>query len=457
MQIIEDLKNLVGSQHVLVGEDVAARTIALGRDIPSQAFAIVRPGTVEEVSGVLELCYRNEVCVVPHGGRTGMVYGCQTEPDHIALSLERLNQIESIDPVNRTMQVQAGVVLQTAQEKADEADLYFPVDLGARGSAMIGGIISTNAGGLNVLHYGMARQNVLGLEAVLADGTVITSLNSLIKNNSGYDLKHLFIGTEGTLGIVTRAVLRLRPKPVARYTAMLGVMEYSGVTEILRLADQQLNLTSFEVMWDSFYRLSTGHHATGAPPLEDHYPYYVLLESSGPGSDEGKEHFEQVMLSFMDAGIACDGIVAQSEKQRAELWKVRDNTEPLLQPGSVHFDVSLPISVIDRYLVAVMEDINRIYPDATTSPFGHLGDNNLHLVVFGDATDLSAPEKIKGIVYEHLKPYHGAVSAEHGIGLDKKAYLPISRNQQEIELMRLLKRSLDPKNILNPGKIFDLE
>ena len=457
MQILEDLRKLVGPQHVLVGEDVAARTIALGRDIPSQALAIVRPGTVEEVSGVLQLCHHNGISVVPHGGRTGMVYGCQTEPEQIALSLERMNEIESVDPVNRTMQVQAGVVLQTAQEKADEVDLYFPVDLGARGTAMIGGIISTNAGGLNVLHYGMTRENILGLEAVLADGTIVTSLNGLIKNNTGYDMKHLFIGTEGTLGIVTRAVLRLRPKPVSRHTAMLGVMEYSGVTGILKLADQQLNLTSFEVMWDSFYRLSTEHTATGSPPMEEHYPYYVLLESSGAGSKEEKERFEQVMLSFMETGLAGDGIVAQSEKQRLELWKIRDNTEPLLQPGSVHFDVSLPISVIDRYLEAVMKEINRLYPDATIAPFGHLGDNNLHLVVFGDATDQSAPEKIKGIVYEQLSPYHGAVSAEHGIGLDKKAYLPLSRNQQEIGLMKLLKRSLDPKNILNPGKIFDLD
>jgi FAD/FMN-containing dehydrogenase len=456
MIAIDQLVATVGPNHVLTGDDVAARSVAWGRDMSSGAAAIVRPASVEELAALMKQCNESGQAIVPHGGRTGLVYGCVAQPDHIAVSLERLNAIEEIDTANRSMRVQAGVTLQDAQEAAAEAGLYFPVDLGARGSAMIGGNISTNAGGLNVVRYGMMRDNVLGLEAVLADGTVVSSLNSLIKNNSGYDLKHLFVGTEGTLGIVTRAVLRLRPQPLARHTAMLAVNAYGAVTQILNRADQQLNLTSFEVLWDAFFQLSIEHHATGDSPFEQRYPYYVLLEASGSDSEHERERFEQVMMGVMEADLAVDAVIAQSEQQRSDLWKIRENVEPLMTPGSVHFDISLPVGLIDDYLGDVIERVRAGYPDADLYPFGHLGDNNVHLVIARDDADETFGVRAKDAAYECLQRYRGAVSAEHGIGLDKKAYLGMCRSPEELDLMRRLKRSLDPNNILNPGKIFDL-
>ena len=288
--VVEALKESLGEDCVLTGDAVSDRASGIWRSDPIRAKAIVRPRNTEQVSQALAICHAHDQAVVAHGGLTGLVESAIASPDDVALSLERLNQIEEINEVDRTMVVQSGVILQTLQETAEDHGLMFPLDLGGRGSCTIGGNISTNAGGNRVIRYGMTRDMVLGLEAVLADGTVVTSMNQMIKNNAGYDLKQLFIGTEGSLGVVTRAVLRLREKPSDLSTLFVAVDEFSRLPEFLKHMDSALGgcLSAFEVMWNNFYTLVTTEPATNQPPISQEYPYYVLVEAMG-ADDERTE------------------------------------------------------------------------------------------------------------------------------------------------------------------------
>jgi FAD/FMN-containing dehydrogenase len=281
MDIVEELRTLVGAAGVLDATDLATRSAGAYRPDNLQARALVRPASTEEVSRVLRWCHERGIAVVTQGGLTGLVRGADAAPDEIILSLERMRTIEAIDAPQRTATVQAGVTLQALQEAADDAGLCYPLDLGARGSATLGGTAATNAGGNRVIRYGMTRDMVLGLEAVLADGTVVSSLNRLIKNNTGYDLKQLFIGSEGTLGVITRLVLRLREKPVATQAAFVAIDSFEHLAAFLRHMDRQLGgaLTAFEAMWNAFYRLVTTPPAKGAPPLPQQHAYYVLVEA----------------------------------------------------------------------------------------------------------------------------------------------------------------------------------
>ena len=396
--------------------------------------------------------------VIAHGGGTGLAEAHLSTRRDLVLSLERMNRIEELDPAGRTMTVQSGIPLQAVQERADQAGLSFQVDLGARGSCTIGGNISTNAGGNRVIRYGMTRDNILGLEAVLADGTVISSMNRMIKNNAGYDLKQLFIGTEGTLGIVTRAVLRLREKAKSQSTALVAINDFSGIISFLKFIDAELGgtLSAFEVMWHDFYTLVTTPPAQSRPPLDQDFPYYVLVESQGAHQQKDAEHFQQVLAQALDEGMLADVVIAKSLAERNAMWAFRDDVEQMTRFGPPFiFDVSLQIKDMEQYVKTVKQALDDAWPGNRCFTFGHLGDGNLHYnIVVGDFSE-AARHSVESIVYEPLQAINGSVSAEHGIGLEKKPYLALCRNEAEIALMRRLKDTLDPKHILNPGKIFD--
>jgi FAD/FMN-containing dehydrogenase len=344
-----------------------------------------------------------------------------------------------------------------AQEAADAEDLLFPVDIGARGTCMLGGNVATNAGGTKVIRYGMMRDSVLGLEAVLADGTVVSSMNRFIKNNSGFDLKHLFIGTEGVLGLITRIVFRLSVKPQTHNVALVACNDYAQIVAVLNKARALLgsSLCGFEVMWKDFYDTVTQPAGKLRSPFSAAYPFYAIVEAMGtrPGADD--ENFEAVLGEMIESELIADGVIAKSDKEREEIWAIRGEVEWLVK-DCYNFDVSLRIADVGVYVEQVMTRIRSDIPGALIAAFGHLGDNNIHVSVLCEGNKTTHAETIEKHVYESLLPFKGAISAEHGIGLEKIPWLPISRSAEEIDLMKSLKRLLDPKNILNPGKVLGL-
>lgn len=453
MSIIDEIVAVVGPKGILLGADVRARPNHSWGQGSCEAQAIVRPASTAEVSEVMRICHAHNQSVVPWGGLSGLVDGITCSASDIVLSLERMQAIEHLDDGAGVMTVQAGAIVQTVQETAAEAGWLFAVDFGARGSARIGGMIATNAGGNSVVRYGMAREQVLGLEAVLADGTVISSMNEMLKNNAGYDVKHLFIGSEGTLGIVTRAVLRLRPAPRATQTAFVAIDEFPSLLQLLRRLGTELEgkLSAFEVMWNSHYHLLVEETQRHQAFLPTHHPYYVLIEAQGANADHLEAQFTDVMAALLEDGHVVDAVIAQSGQQADQLWAMRDDVEGLvhsISPIAV-FDVSLPIRHMDNYINELNAALAEQCPEARLVCFGHMGDGNLHLGV-GPANDR---HRVERIVYEHLVPLQGSVSAEHGIGLEKREFLSCSRSPAEIALMRTLKQALDPKNLLNPGKV----
>jgi FAD/FMN-containing dehydrogenase len=450
------LKAALPPEAVLEGEVLAQRTEDWRKSRPMRARLLLRPSSTAEVSTALALCHAAGQPVVTHGGLTGLVHGGDTGEGDVVLSLERMRAIESIDPVQRVAVVQAGVTLQEVQEAADAKGLVFPLDLGARGSATLGGNASTNAGGNRVLRYGMAREMVLGLEAVLADGTVIPAMNALIKNNSGYDLKQLFVGTEGTLGVITRLVLRLREKPARQDVAFAAVPSFEALTALLKTMDRSLggSLSAFEVMWPEFYELVTKPPAAGRPPVPHGSPFYVLVESMGGDGPGEAERFQAAFEQAMEAGLVTDAAVAQSQAEVAAIWALRDD---VLQTGRwglpITFDISLPIANMPAYVEQVRADLGAQWPGVRVFVFGHMGDGNLHIVVSPDGLPENPRATMERIVYGPLQAVGGAISAEHGIGFEKKSWLHLSRSESEIALMRTLKRTMDPKGILNPGRV----
>ncbi len=457
-ELLHALGEVVANGGVLTGADVSSRASGIWRSQGIEAQAILRPRSTDEVSRILAICNAAGQSVVPHGGLTGLSEGAISKPGDIVLSLERMNAIEEVNALERTMTVQSGVVLEAVQNAAEEHGLMYPLDIGGRGSCTVGGNIATNAGGNRVIRYGMTRDMVLGVEAVLADGTVVSSMNRMIKNNAGYDVKQLFIGSEGSLGVVTRAVLRLREKPRSQETMLVACADFDKVVELLKSMDAKLGgtLSAFEVLWNNFYRLVTTPPATQQAPLPQTYPYYALIEAMGgdPQADHGR--FEQAFAEAYEEGLIADAVLASSEAQRQELWAIRDDVEQVHQYKPMFiFDVSLRISKMESYVEEVNRRLEATFGEYVNFTFGHIGDGNIH---FGTSAgeDESAREGVKRAVYEPLEAIGGSVSAEHGVGLDKKKYLALSRNDEEIALMRTVKKALDPKGILNPGKIFDL-
>ncbi len=457
-QLLDQIAGVVGPQGLLTGEDVSGRAADFMGMTHVQAKAIVRPGSTAELSEVMKLCHAAGQSVVPAGGYTGLVHGADCQPDDIQISLERMRAIEGIDPVGRTMTVGAGCPVQAVQEAAAEAGLKFAVDWGARGTATVGGGISTNAGGNSVVRYGMMRDNVLGIEAVLADGTVISAMNSLLKNNAAYDLKQLFIGTEGTLGIVTRAVLKLHSAPLSTNTALLALESFDAVQALFVHVGKRLGamLTSFEVMWNSFYQLiaiDTGDHN---PPLPGGHGYYVIVEASGTDQERDAVLFETVLGEALEQGIAADAVIAASKAQAEQIWAIRDDIKSLTMRTmpAVTFDVSLPIVAMDGYVRQLEQNARAALGESMKLVvFGHIGDGNLHIILGAQPFTPETRHKIEELVYTALIPHRGSVSAEHGIGLEKRDWLQITRSPEELALMRGLKAAMDPTNILNPGKV----
>jgi FAD/FMN-containing dehydrogenase len=450
-----DLRALVGDHGMLEGAAVRGRAGVLWHG-KVDAELLVRPRTTAQVSAVLKLCHSRAQAVVTHGGLTGLVNGADANAGDLVLSLESMNAIERVDVPGRSMRVQAGAQLGRVQREAEEHGMIFPLDLGARDSATIGGNISTNAGGLRVLRYGMMRNLVLGIEAVLADGTVLTSLNRMLKNNAGYDLKQLFIGSEGTLGIVTRAELRLVARTRSQETMLAAVPSFEALVDLLGRLDSGLGgqLAAFEALWGNYYDYNTAPPAQNSAPIARGSPFYAIAETLGGDPEHDRARFETVLGEAMEDGIVTDVTISNSETERRAIWAIREdvwavrNVAPLLT-----FDVSLPIENMRAYSEEVTASVKAFAGDDRAYIFGHMADGNLHLMIAaGD--DPATRAHVENLVYRPLAAIGGSVSAEHGIGIEKRDYLPLSRTPAEISTMRLLKQALDPKGILNPGKVF---
>jgi FAD/FMN-containing dehydrogenase len=458
MQIpLETLRAIVGPTHVLTGDDVSSRSVDWMTGTPCQAGAIVRPANTEQVAAIMQACHAVQQPVVTHGGLTGLVHGGEASVDELVISLERMSAIEEIDQVGGTLTVQAGTPLQRVQEAAKEVGLQFPLDLGARGSCTIGGNIATNAGGVRVIRYGMMRQQVLGLEAVMADGRVVSSMNRMLKNNAGFDLKQLFIGSEGTLGIVTRAVLRLQPPTPSEQTAMVACPSFEALTGLLSHMGKALggSLGAFEVMWQNHYRLLTETLGRHTPPIATEHPFYVIIDSLGSDAERNATQFSEALESALEEGLIVDAVIAQSITQRDGLWAIREDIEGLVKGlfPVLTFDVSLPIADMQRYTDALEAQLTQRWAAARLVVFGHLGDGNLHISVCAGSAEPEIRREVEAMVYQPLAALGGSVSAEHGIGLEKRPWLGTCRSSAEVELMHTLKQALDPLNLLNRGKV----
>jgi len=456
--IVTILKRIAGESNVLTGRDIEDRSAIWGTHQPCAATALVRPSDSDQVAAILEACHARRQPVVPYGGMTNLVQGAVTRPGDIAISFEKMDRIEEVDSTAQTMTAEAGVTLRAAQQRADAEGLYFPVDIGARDNCMLGGNVSTNAGGTRVIRYGMMRESVLGLEAVLADGTIVSSMNKFLKNNTGFDLKQLFIGSEGVLGLITRIVFRLRVKPRSHNVALLACDEYGQVVGLLNRVREALgsSLTGFEVMWDNYFHEVVRPRGRRPSPIDPVHRFYIIVEATGARGEADDQSFEAVLGDILEAGLVADGALAKSGAEREAIWAIRHDVEWILG-DAFDFDVSLPIAAVHEYTEAVTAGLKQDIAEVRVIVFGHLGDNNIHLSVQCEGARTTEAQRIEKRVYETLVPFGGAISAEHGIGIEKKAWLPISRSAAEIELMKTLKRTLDPHNILNPGKVISLD
>ncbi|WP_284945671.1 FAD-binding oxidoreductase [Acidisoma cladoniae] len=455
--LMADLRTVLGHAAVLEGAEMPARNSLDWSNLdPVPPLAVVRPADTAGVAAVMRLCTAYGVAVVPQGGLTGLCGGARPVAGGIALSLERMSGIEEIDPASSTMTARAGTPLQTLQEAADAAGLYLALDLGARGSATIGGNLSTNAGGNRVIRYGMARDMVLGLEVVLMDGTVVTNLNKMLKNNAGYDLKQLFVGSEGTLGVITRVVLRLYPKPRCTMAAVCGLADYDSVLRLLESARRDLGpmLSAFEVMWPDYWGFISALPQV-RPPIGEGHAVYVLVEAQGTDEALDQPRFQSWLENQAEAGVLADAAVAQSLADVGAFWSVRDAVTEFNRVIGPHepFDIGLPVAAIGNYVKACRSALENALPGAVALFYGHIGDGNLHVAACLPGAEPQPKERIKEIVYGLVRQFGGTVSAEHGIGLSKKPWLPFTRSAPEIALMRRIKSALDPDGLLNPGKV----
>jgi len=454
-RLLSELDGKLGVGGILAGPAVDERY----RDDPDGKLgvlpeAVLRPRNTEGVTAALALCNKLGQPVVTQGGRTGLAGSARVQPGEVVLSLERMAGFDLPDREAATIVAEAGATMQAVQEAAESAGLMFGVDIGARGSATVGGNIATNAGGIRVLRYGMYRAQVLGLEAVLADGSVLTSLKGLPKDNSGYDLNQLFIGTEGTLGVVTRAALRLHPKPLSEVNAFCALPSFEAAIVLLSLLRQKLGplLSAYEVNFAPLYDDMIASMAAPAP-LPAGSPVYVLTEIQGNEPDRDGERFAEVLMQAVEDGIVSDVVVSQSPRELHALWAVRESVNPFLfaMKGLIGVDVSLPLARMEAFLAQTESAIRAVDAGATIYVFGHLGDGNLHYQV-----RTTEPAAIFDVIYNAVAAAGGGVSAEHGIGLDKKRWLPLVRSDAELAAMRRLKAAFDPNNILNRGRVFDL-
>jgi len=423
---------------------------------------VLRPGTVGEVAAILALADETRTPVVPQGGNTGLVGGQVPHAGEIVLSLSRLDRIREVDPTSNTMTCEAGVVLVRAQEAAADAERLFPLSLAAEGSSTIGGNLSTNAGGTAVLAYGNARELVLGLEAVLADGRIWNGLSKLKKDNTGYDLKNLFVGAEGTLGVITAAVLKLYPRPRAVETAFVGLPSPRDALALLGLAGERAGgtVTSFELMSRRSVEFAVRHGPGVRDPLAPPHPWYVLIELSSQLREGLRASLEDLLAAGAERGIVSDATIAASLDQAKAFWHLRNMLSEVqkAEGGSIKHDVSVPVAAVPEFVAEASAAVEALIPGSRPVPFGHLGDGNIHFNVSqpvgaDKAAFISRWGEVNACVHGVVAKFHGSISAEHGIGRLKRDLLPGVKDKVALELMRALKRTLDPHNILNPGKV----
>ena len=456
--MVDKLKEIVGEDSVLSDGKEKSRFDHIWKtDIPTNAIAVVFPKDTDELSSIMKVCFENNQKVLVQGGLTNLVGSTKTFKDEIIISLDRMNKIEEIDEKSRTITLQSGVIVEDAINAANEKDLLLPLNFGAKGSAQIGGVVSTNAGGLRVLKYGMTRGLVLGLEAVLSNGEVISSMKKVIKDNSGYDVKQLFIGSEGTLGIVTKVIFKLEEKPESRCSALVALNNYENVVNLLKFIEKGLSgtLTGFELMWNETYKTMLDSSENYSPLLPSTYPFYVFIESLGSDLSNDFDKLSELISGAAEQNLIEDALLAQNEREQKIIWDMREDVSVLAKKSKFdqHFDISLPIPVIEREVQIATKKLKKLSFIEHVFAFGHVADGNIHFIIGKNDNSKENTEKINQIIYSNLKENGGSVSAEHGIGLDKKKYLHTSRSSEEINLMKTLKKILDPKKILNPGRV----
>jgi FAD/FMN-containing dehydrogenase len=468
--LLDNLRQICGAEHVLTHDNPSTDLSAWEHDwrkrVFGKALAVVRPASTAEVAAVVKACANSFTSIVPQGGNTGLVVGSVPDASgqQIVLSLQRMNAVRALDPDNLTMTVEAGCILQNLQDTAEKAGFLFPLSLAAEGSCTIGGNLGTNAGGTQVVRYGNTRELCLGLEVVTAHGEVWHGLTGLRKDNTGYDLRHLMIGSEGTLGVITAATMKLYPLPAAQLTAWAAVPSMEAAVQLLGLAHQHVGagLTGFEVMGQFALSLADKYFPKLRVPLYKETPWCVLLENSDHESEaHARSQFERLLEVAMTAGCVSDAVVAESIAQAKGLWQIRENiTSAQAQEGlNIKHDISIPISSIPAFVAATDALLLREMPGVRLVNFGHLGDGNLHY-------NVQAPEgvddqifvrehedKVNDLVFESVSRFKGSISAEHGVGSMKVDKLPHYKDPVALAMMRSIKQSLDPHNIMNPGRV----
>jgi FAD/FMN-containing dehydrogenase len=457
MTLQKPLGDIVGAGNVLTEPgDTKPYFTDWRRQFSGTAECVVRPANTDEVSRVVALCARESVAVVPQGGNTGLVGGSVPGGTgrQIVLSLSRMNRVRNLDALDNTVTVEAGCVLAAVQAAAAAAGRLFPVSLAAEGSCQIGGNLSTNAGGVNVLRYGMARDQVLGLEVVLPDGRIWNGLRALRKDNTGYDLKQLFLGAEGTLGVITAAVLRLHPKPTATATAWIAVESPRAAVELLSKLRERLGdlLSAFELISRNGLEAVVTHAPGTQDPLAAVHPWYVLAELADSGEQAVlRERVERALFECAEQGALQDAALAQSDSQAKSLWRIRELI-PEAQFTNVKHDVSVAVSKTPQLIERAEQALHAAFPDVHPFIFGHVGDGNLHYNV-GPESLMPQRAAVNRIIYDAVSALGGSISAEHGLGQLKREEIRAHKSPLEMELMRTLKNALDPKGLMNPGKV----
>jgi len=453
--LLEQIRAELGPSVLLEGDAVQERFMAdYSRENPVLPDVVLRPESTDELSQLLKLCNAAGQALVTQGGLTGLAGGATPRAGEWALSMERMNGIVELDTDAMTITVKAGTPLETVQNAAVEAGYMLPLDLGARGSCTIGGNVATNAGGNQVIQYGMTRALVLGLEAVMADGTIIASKNKLLKNNAGFDLKQLFIGTEGVLGVVSEVILRLFPATTSKQSALCALSSFEEVVGFFKSLKKQLGvITAFEVMWENYYRHAIEHVEYTRDAFDTKHDFYVLVETESTNTESDREHFQTVLFNEIECGRVTDSVLAKTLDDRNAFWAIRDAVGDFLNSivNETNFDIGIPLGVMGECVREIEEQLGSRFDQISLLTFGHLGDGNMHLLA--STGRYEDKQVIYDIVYGIIGKYEGSITAEHGIGMLKKEWLHLSRTEEEIKLMKTLKKTLDPKNILNPGRV----
>src|SRR5436190_11316502 len=461
-ELMAKFRAIVGDKYAMTdAADIAPYTTEERDLFRGRSPLVLRPGSTAEVAAICKLANEHHIALVPQGGNTGLVGGQTPHNGEVVVSLRRLDKIREVDTASNTMTCEAGVVLQMAQQRAKDVDRLFPLSLGAEGSCTIGGNLSTNAGGTAALAYGVAREMALGVEVVLADGRVLNALSKLKKDNTGYDLRNLFIGAEGTLGIITAATLKLFPKPRAVETAYVGLQSPAQALRLLEISQNEAagSLTSFEPIADIAVDFSIRHGINVRDPLNTKHPWYVLMELSSV-RDDARAALESILGQAMEKGIVDDAVIAANLSQRQSFWKLRDEMSAAQKPegGSIKHDISVPVAAVPAFIEEANAAVVKLIPGSRPVPFGHLGDGNIHYNVSqpigGNTADFMARwHEVNAVVFAIVMRMGGSISAEHGIGVLKRDELPDVKDKVAIDLMRSFKAMLDPLGIMNPGKV----